>query len=70
VSVVVVDDDDNDDDDDNNNNNNNNAGYAHNMKKTIDHITSECPVLAKSDYSTRHDTACAHFYYSKQNPRR
>jgi hypothetical protein len=33
-------------------------------EETIDHITSGCPNLAKSEYLMRHDKVCAHLHYS------
>ena len=31
---------------------------------TTDHLTSGCPILAKNEYSTKHDKDCTHFHYS------
>ena len=33
-------------------------------EETIDHLTSECPILAKNKYIMRHDKVCAHLHYS------
>jgi len=33
-------------------------------EETIDHLTSECPILAKNEYLMRHDKVCTHFLYS------
>jgi hypothetical protein len=33
-------------------------------EETIDHLTSGCPILAKSKYLMRHDKFCAHLHYS------
>jgi hypothetical protein len=30
----------------------------------MDHLTSGCPILAKSEYIMRHNKACAHLHYS------
>ena len=40
------------------------ASYVSNMKKTIDHLTSGCPILAKNEYLMRHDKECTHLHYS------
>jgi hypothetical protein len=32
-------------------------------KETIDHLTSGCPILAKSEYLMRHDKVCAYLHY-------
>jgi hypothetical protein len=32
--------------------------------KTIDHLTSGCPTLAKNEYIIQHDKVCKHLYYS------
>jgi len=34
------------------------------QEKTIDHLTSGCPILVKNEYLTRHDKVCAHLHYS------
>ena len=31
---------------------------------TIDHLTLECPILAKNEYLMRHDKVCSHMHYS------
>jgi hypothetical protein len=33
-------------------------------EETIDHLTSECPILAKNEYLRRHDKFCAHLHSS------
>ena len=33
-------------------------------EETVDHLTSECPILAKNEYLTRHDKVCTHLHYS------
>jgi hypothetical protein len=33
-------------------------------EETIDHLTSRCPILAKSEYVIRHDRVCTHLHYS------
>jgi hypothetical protein len=33
-------------------------------EETIGHLTSECPILVKKEYITRHDKVCAHLHYS------
>jgi hypothetical protein len=33
-------------------------------EETIDHLTSGCPILAKSEYLMRHDKFCAHLQHS------
>jgi hypothetical protein len=33
-------------------------------EETIDHLTSRCPILAKSEYVIRHDKVCTHLHYS------
>ena len=33
-------------------------------EETIDHLTSGCPILAKSEYLMRHDKFCTHLHYS------
>ena len=33
-------------------------------EETINHLTSECPILAKNKYLMRHDKVCAHLHYS------
>jgi hypothetical protein len=33
-------------------------------EKTIDHLTSGCPILAKNEYIIRHDKVCTHLHYS------
>jgi hypothetical protein len=33
-------------------------------EEAIDHITSGCPILAKSEYLMSHDKVCAHLHYS------
>jgi hypothetical protein len=33
-------------------------------EETIDHLTSECPILAKNEYVIRHDRVCTHLHYS------
>jgi len=33
-------------------------------KETIDHLTSECPTLAKNECLMRHDKVCTHLHYS------
>ena len=33
-------------------------------EETIDHLTSECPILAKNEYLMRHDKVCTHLHYS------
>ena len=33
-------------------------------EETTEHLTSECPILAKNEYLTRHDKVCAHLHYS------
>ena len=32
--------------------------------ETIDHIITECPILAKEQYIKRHDTMCAQIHYN------
>jgi hypothetical protein len=32
-------------------------------EETIDHLTSECPILAKNEYIIRYDKVCAHLHY-------
>jgi len=32
--------------------------------ETMDHLTSDCPSLAKKKYLMRHDKICAHLHYS------
>jgi hypothetical protein len=32
-------------------------------EKTIDHLTSGCPILAKNIYIIRHDKVCTHLHY-------
>jgi hypothetical protein len=34
------------------------------MSRTIDYLTSGCPILAKNEYLMRHDIVCAHLHYS------
>ena len=33
-------------------------------EETIDHLTSECPILAKNEYLMRHNKDCTHLHYS------
>ena len=33
-------------------------------EETIDHLTSECPILAKNEYLMRHDKVFTQFHYS------
>jgi hypothetical protein len=33
-------------------------------EETIDHLTSGCPILAKSEYIIRHDKVCTHLHCS------
>jgi hypothetical protein len=33
-------------------------------EETIDHLTSGCPILAKSEYLMRHVKVCTHLHYS------
>ena len=33
-------------------------------EETIDHLTSGCPIFAKSEYLMRHDKVCTHLHYS------
>jgi hypothetical protein len=33
-------------------------------EETVDHLTSGCPTLAKSEYIIRHDKVCRHLHYS------
>jgi hypothetical protein len=33
-------------------------------EQTIGHLTSGCPILAKSEYLMGHDKVCAHLHYS------
>jgi hypothetical protein len=33
-------------------------------EEAIDHLTSGCPILTKSEYVIRHDKVCAHLHYS------
>jgi len=33
-------------------------------EEIIDHLTSECPILAKNKYLIRHDKVCTHLHYS------
>ena len=37
-----------------------NAAYVNNMKKSIDHLTSRCLILAKNEYVMRHYKVFAH----------
>jgi hypothetical protein len=41
---------------------------CHQFEETTDHIMSACPILAKEQYITRHDTVCAqpHFNIRKE----
>ena len=32
--------------------------------ETIDHITSACPILAKAQYTKRHDRVCAQLHFN------
>jgi hypothetical protein len=62
-----------------NNNNNNNYYYYYyyylkeeieskcrlcKHEETIDHLTSGCLILKKSEYLMRHDKVCTHLHYS------
>ena len=61
------DDDDDDNDDNNNNNNNNNRKQIQTLPKfdeTIDHIISTCPILAKEQYTKRHDRVFAQLHFN------
>ena len=40
------------------------SSYNNNNNKTIDHLTSGCPNLAKNEYLMRHDKVCTHLHYS------
>jgi len=40
-----------------------NTGYVTSVKKTIDIITSGCPILAKNEYLMRHDSVSARLQY-------
>jgi hypothetical protein len=33
-------------------------------EETVDHLTSECPTLAKNEYIIIHDKVCTHLHYS------
>ena len=33
-------------------------------EETIDHLTSGCPILEKTEYLMRHDKVCTHVHYS------
>jgi hypothetical protein len=33
-------------------------------EETIDHLTSECSILAKKEYLMRHDKVCTHLHYA------
>jgi len=33
-------------------------------EETIDHLTSQCPILAKNEYLMRHNKVCTHLHYS------
>jgi len=33
-------------------------------EETIDHLTLECPILAKNEYLMKHDKVCTHLHYS------
>ena len=33
-------------------------------EKTIDHLTSGCPILVKSEYLTKHDKVSTHLHFS------
>ena len=43
-----------------NNNNNNNNNKQH--EETIEHLNSECPILAKNEYLMRHDKVCTRLH--------
>jgi hypothetical protein len=45
-------------------NNSNNTYICKQHEKTIDLLTSGCPILAQNKYFMRHDKVCAHFHYS------
>jgi hypothetical protein len=34
------------------------------IKKSIDHLTSGCPILAKKEHLISHDEVCTHLHYS------
>jgi hypothetical protein len=34
------------------------------QEETFDHLTSGCQILAKNEYSMRHDKVCAHLHYA------
>jgi hypothetical protein len=33
-------------------------------EETIDHLTSECPILVKNEYLMTHNKVCTHLHYS------
>ena len=37
---------------------------CHQFEETIEHITSDCPILAQKDYIERHDRVCIQLHYN------